>query len=51
MKPIKKGNKATSDGVILTKKEYEEYKKIKELLEVFKTYKKDYNRTYKSYYM
>ena len=51
MEEITKGTKARFNGVILTKKEYNEYKKLKELIQTLKTYKKDYNMTYRNYLM
>lgn len=51
MKRICKGTEATSDGVILSEKEYYEYKKLKEIVATFRSYKKDYNSVYKSCYM
>lgn len=48
---MSKGQKVTCNGVFLTNKEYGEYKKILEMIDTFRTYKKDYNLSYKEYYM
>lgn len=48
---IRKGEKATVSGVILTKKEVEHYKKLNKILTVFKEQKKAYDMKYKTYYM
>ena len=51
MMNISKGEKSTINGVILTKKEAEHYKKLNKILETFKEQKKAYDRKYKTYYM
>lgn len=51
MKKIKKGDVAKHNGVILTEKEYEEFIKLKNIISEFRSYKKDYNMTYKGYMM
>ena len=49
MKNINKGETATTDGVLLTNKEYEEYLRLKHIISEFKTYRKQYDETYRSY--
>ncbi|WP_323736210.1 hypothetical protein PXD04_10065 [Methanosphaera sp. ISO3-F5] len=49
MMKIKKGAKATRDGVILTDKEYEELINYRDTVLALRSYKKDYNLTYRSY--
>jgi len=51
MKSINKGEKAEFNGFILTDKEFDNYKKLLELVSLFKSCKKDYNRVYRSYLM
>ncbi len=51
MLQVKKGQKVGTDGVLLTKTEYKQYKKLLKTITVFKSYKKDYDVTYKSGYM
>lgn len=51
MKVVKRGMKVGSDGVLLTKEEYKRYKKLLETITLVKSYKKDYDLTYKSYLM
>ena len=51
MLQVKKGQKVGTDGVLLTKAEYKQYKKLLKTITVFKSYKKDYDVTYKSGYM
>lgn len=51
MKRIMKGAKATGNGVFLSVKEYDELINYKNILLALKEYKKDYDRTYKSYLM
>lgn len=49
MMKISKGEKTGFTGVLLTNKEYENYKNYLKVIGKFKTYKKDYDMTYKSY--
>ncbi len=51
MKSINKGEKAEFNGFILTNKEYNNYKKLLELVSLFKSCKQDYDRVYRSYLM
>jgi len=51
MKKISKGEKSNIDGVVLTEKEYNDFKKLKQFILELKSFKKDYNQTYKSYYL
>lgn len=51
MKQIKKGTKANTDGIILTKKEYDEYKKLKETIGLLKMIKQEYNTEFRQYLM
>ena len=48
---IKKGSKTKFDGVLLTKEEYKRYKKLNKSIQLFNTYKKEYDMTYRDYYM
>lgn len=47
MYTIKKGNKARYDGVILTNKEYDNYKKLLTRLEVFNAQIDHYNNVFR----
>ena len=46
MHPIKRGDKARHEGVILNKEEYQEYKKLLNIVELFKHEKREYDTTY-----
>lgn len=48
---VKKGNKIRFDGVLLTKTEYKQYKKLNNMVNLFKTYKKNYDAEFRSSYM
>lgn len=48
---VKKGYKTNRDGVLLTHKEYTQYKKLLTVLELFKSEKKQYDEVYRSSYM
>lgn len=50
MRNIKCGEKACSDGVLFTLSEYAEYEKLLRTIQAFKSYKKDYDLSYKSGY-
>lgn len=49
MMKIKKGQKTGFTGVLLTNKEYGNYKKLMEALQKFKSCNKHYNERYYSY--
>lgn len=51
MRSIKKGQKSPSNGVILTNTEFNEYKKLLDIISVFKLEKKSYESVYKNYLM
>ena len=51
MMKIRKGQKASNNGVLLTNNEYNNYKKLLDCVQEFKQCKKAYDRRFNSYLM